>query len=218
MSLSENYFTILKEGVASFEEKKSTFIGSISRARNEEEAREYIKSVKEKNKEARHNVFGYVIGDKMQIQRCSDDGEPQGTGGVPVLEVIKKNNIKDCVIVVTRYFGGILLGTGGLTRAYSKGASMALSNTSIVQRVIGTKINIEISYDLLGKVQYLLEQNNLHIEQIIYEDRVTISLLLETKQAIQIKASIINLTSNKCIINIDDEKYYLKLENRLYCD
>lgn len=218
MSENINYSTVLGEGIASFEEKKSTFTGSISRVNSEEEAKEYIKKVRERNKEARHNVFGYVIGDRMQIQRYSDDGEPQGTGGMPVLEVIRKNNLKDCVIVVTRYFGGILLGTGGLTRAYTKAATMALQQTKIIERVKASTVDVEISYDLLGKVQYFLGQKKVHIEEIKYKDKVTISFYEETDKVSSLTTSIIDLTSNNCFVNLQDEMYYLKYDDRLHND
>lgn len=213
-----DYFTILNEGKASFEEKKSVFIGNIARVSSEEEAKEYISSIKGKNKEARHNVYAYIIGDKMQIQRYSDDGEPQGTGGMPILEVIRKNNLKDCIIVVTRYFGGILLGTGGLTRAYTRSATMAIKETKVVQRVRGSRVCIEIPYDLIGKVQYFLAQNNMYVEATKYEEKVDIYLFVEVDKILSFKSSIIDLTSNDCILTIENEKYYLKQEERLYED
>ena len=99
-----------------FEEKKSLFIGNVKRVENEAEARAFIDEIKSQHKQATHNVYAYVIGENMGIKRYTDDGEPQGTAGIPALEVIKKNGITDCAVVVTRYFGGVLLGTGGLTR------------------------------------------------------------------------------------------------------
>ncbi len=114
------YITVKQEAIDEFKEKKSLFIGYIKRIEEEEEAKAFIEHIKSKHKDATHNVYAYIVGKNFEIQRYSDDGEPQGTAGVPILEVIKKIGITDCVIVVTRYFGGTLLGTGGLIRAYTK--------------------------------------------------------------------------------------------------
>lgn len=209
-------FTILKEASAEFEEKKSIFIGHVQRVSNEEEARSFINKVKCENKEARHNVYAYVIGENMGIQRYSDDGEPQRTGGIPVLEVIKKNGVTDVVVVVTRYFGGILLGTGGLCRAYSKGAALAVKEGGIVEKVSGCALIIHIEYDMMGKVQYSLEQNNIHIENIDFTDKVKIKIFIEAKEVDKIKNKVIEITSANCKLEIKEENMYYKLENRLF--
>lgn len=210
-----SYFTILDKAQASFEERKSEFIGHIKRVENEEEAKEFITEIKSMNKEATHNVYAYVIGKNMGIQRYSDDGEPQGTAGVPVLEVIKKSSITDTVIVVTRYFGGILLGAGGLVRAYSHAASLAISEGKKVEKVEGLKLQIEIDYDLLGKVQYMLNQNEWSIETIDYTDKVLISLFCELEFLDKITTEVINITSNKCSFNKGEVELFFKLGNKL---
>lgn len=210
-----SYFTILDKAQASFEERKSEFIGHIKRVENEEEAKEFITEIKSTHKEATHNVYAYVIGKNMGIQRYSDDGEPQGTAGVPVLEVIKKSSITDTVIVVTRYFGGILLGAGGLVRAYSHAASLAISEGKKVEKVEGLKLQIEIDYDLLGKVQYMLNQNEWSIETIDYTDKVLISLFCELEFLDKITTEVINITSNKCTLNKGEVELFFKLGNKL---
>ncbi|MCJ7690580.1 MAG: YigZ family protein, partial [Clostridiaceae bacterium] len=174
-----SYFTIKDEATAEFKEKKSVFIGHGKRVENEDEAKEFVQEVKNRHKQARHNVYAYIIGENRNIQRYSDDGEPQGTGGIPMLEVLKKNDITDVAIVVTRYFGGILLGTGGLARAYSKGASLAIKEAGIVEKVKGVCIQIVIQYDLLGKMQHLCAESNFHIEHIDYTDAVKIKIYCE---------------------------------------
>ncbi|KZL93757.1 YigZ family protein [Clostridium magnum] len=210
------YFTIKDEVSAQFEEKKSVFIGHIKRIYNEDEAKEFINKIKSEHREARHNVYAYVIGENMGIQRYSDDGEPQGTGGIPVLEVIKKNEITDVVVVVTRYFGGILLGKGGLVRAYSKGAALAVSEGGIVEKVKGLIIDIIIDYDMLGKVQYLFEQNLWHTENIDYTDKVKITMYCPKDVVEVLQSNTVETTNGKCEIIIGDENYYFKLENRLF--
>ncbi len=137
-----SYITIKSFGEDRFEEKKSEFIGYAKRVQNEEEAKAFVNEIKSMHKQAKHNCYAYVIGENKNIQRYSDDGEPQGTAGIPILEVMKKSNITDCAIVVTRYFGGILLGAGGLTRAYIKGAGIALKAAGVVEKVEGLKMSI----------------------------------------------------------------------------
>lgn len=210
------YFTIKDEVSSQFEEKKSIFIGHVKRVYSEDEAKEFINKIKNEQKEARHNVYAYVIGQNMGIQRYSDDGEPQGTGGVPVLEVIKKNEITDVVVVVTRYFGGILLGKGGLVRAYSKGAAMAISDGGIVEKVKGVMIDIILEYDMLGKVQYLFEQKLWHIENTDYTDKVKLLMYCEVDKLEEVQSEIIETTNGKCEIIVGDEEYYFKLDNRLF--
>lgn len=209
------YFTIKNEVSSEFEEKKSIFIGHAKRVYTDEEARAFIDKIKEEHKEARHNVYAYIIGENMGIQRYSDDGEPQGTAGVPVLDVIKKNNVTDVAVVVTRYFGGILLGKGGLVRAYGRGAAEAIKDAEIVEKVLGCALFITIEYDLLGKVQYTCAQNMWHIEDTEYTDKVKIIILSTLEDIEVIKKEITQITSGKCEFNTADKKHYFKLNNRL---
>lgn len=211
-----SYFTVLKESKGEFEEKKSLFIGHVKRVYNEEEARDFINKIKSEHKQATHNVYAYIIGENKGIQRYSDDGEPQGTAGVPVLEVIKKSDIADVVVVVTRYFGGVLLGAGGLVRAYSKGASIAIKEAGIVEKVLGCPIEILIDYDLLGKVQYICSQNLWHIDEIEYTDRVKLCMSNEVLKLEQIKREITDATSGKAIIDSGRPEYYFKLQDKLF--
>ncbi|MCY6370473.1 YigZ family protein [Clostridium ganghwense] len=211
-----SYFTVKNEASDQFEEKKSVFIGHAKRVYSEEEARKFIDKIKNEHKEARHNVYAYVIGENMGIQRYSDDGEPQGTGGVPSLEVIKRKGITDVAIVVTRYFGGILLGTGGLARAYSKGTSIAIEKAEVVEKVKGVQMHITIDYDLLGKVQYVCGQNQWHIEDVEYTDKVCLRILSPLDSVEKVKAKIVEATSGKSEFKLGNKKYYFKLENRLF--
>ena len=147
-----NRVTLLKSGSATLVEKKSEFIGYACPVKDEDEAIEFVKSIKKKHSDARHNVYAYMIG--QNIARYSDDGEPQGTGGIPVLDVIRKSGFTDAVIVVTRYFGGILLGAGGLVRAYSAAAKMAVDDAGIVTYIGKTKTLTR--WILVGKLMSLL--------------------------------------------------------------
>jgi len=210
------YYTILNEGKGKFDEKKSVFLSYAKRVFTEEEAKSFINEIKVHNKNARHNVYAYALGEKMNVQRYSDDGEPQGTGGIPVLGVIKKNEVTDIVVVVTRYFGGILLGIGGLTRAYCKAASLSIDASKIVERVMGLKLEIITNYELLGKLQYLFTQNYWHIENIEYTDRIKISMFCQLDMLEIIKNIINETTSGNTNFQQDEEKLYFKSEKRLF--
>ena len=133
-----------------------------------------------------------------------------------MLEVLKKNNITDVIVVVTRYFGGVLLGTGGLARAYSKGTSLAIKEAGIVEKVNGICLEMVIEYDLLGKLQYLCAQENVHIENVEYTDKVKIKILCEFSNLQKLKSQITGVASGKALFEEDEMKMYFKLENRLY--
>lgn len=211
-----SYITIRDFGEDSFIEKKSEFIGYAKRCESEEEAKAFVSEIKNKHKQATHNCFAYVIGENMGIQRYSDDGEPQGTAGIPILEVMKKSNITDCAIVVTRYYGGILLGAGGLTRAYTKGASIALKAGNVVEKVEGIRLLLHMDYDMLGKIQYKCNENTWHIEDTEYTDKVVVHILSEVEEALKIEKEIIELSNGKIEIIKKDNGVYFKEKNRLY--
>ena len=208
------YRTVKQESRDEFIEKKSTFIGHIKRVQNEEEAKIFINKIKSDHREARHNVYAYIIGENLGIQRYSDDGEPQGTGGIPVLEVIKKAEITDVCVVVTRYFGGILLGAGGLTRAYTKGASIAFKASGIVEKVRAARVIIEIDYELLGKLQYLIDQKGWFLEGIDYGERVILKLVGEEKSNKELIEEVRALSKGKAICNVEDYGLYFKDEGK----
>ncbi|MBQ6213362.1 MAG: YigZ family protein [Ruminococcus sp.] len=150
-----NYLTISENAKASFIEKRSEFIGYISPVRTNDEAVAFINSIKAEHRKARHNVYAYILRED-NISRYSDDGEPQGTAGVPVLDVLKKRGLTDVCVVVTRYFGGILLGGGGLVRAYSHAASLACDAAHIMDMCLCHRLKITADYGMYGKISYLL--------------------------------------------------------------
>ena len=157
----EKYKTVYQGGEGETVEKKSRFIATVIPVKTEEEAIAFIESMKKKYWNATHNCSAYVIGEQFQIQRCSDDGEPSGTAGKPMLDVLLGEEIHDTAVVVTRYFGGTLLGTGGLVRAYTAAAADALSHAVIITRIRGLKVNIATDYNGLGKVQYIVGREKL---------------------------------------------------------
>ena len=147
MAEAELYTTVRNEASAEFEEKRSVFIGHAKHITSEQEALDFVKQIKKKYYDARHNVYAYVLS-SAPVMRYSDDGEPQGTGGIPVLETINKSGVTDVCVVVTRYFGGILLGAGGLVRAYSGAVSACLNEAKIVSNELSSELKIEVSYEL----------------------------------------------------------------------
>lgn len=210
------YYTILRETQDEFEERKSIFIGHIKRVNTEEEAKAFVDQKKEKYKDATHNVYAYIIGENAGIQRYSDDGEPKGTGGIPALEVLKKNDLRNVAVVVTRYFGGIMLGAGGLTRAYSKGAAIAVKAGEIVEKVLGSAVIFDMSYDMLGKVQYLCATKEWHIEDTQYTDTVSVILYIENHKIEEVVTAMSEVSSGKIEYLVEDEEFFFKQENRLY--
>lgn len=210
------YLTIREFGEDEFIEKKSRFIGYAKRCETEEEAKAFVAEIKSKHKQARHNCWAYTVGKNMGIQRYSDDGEPQGTAGIPILEVMKKNNVTDCAIVVTRYYGGILLGTGGLTRAYTKGAAIALKAGGVVEKVEGAKLSFHMEYDMIGKIQYTCIQNLWYIEDTEYSDKVIVHVLAEKSKIEEIEEKMTELSSGKIETTKSEEGIYFKEENRLF--
>ena len=201
------YITIREYGEDSFIEKKSEFIGYAKRVENEEEAKAFVAEIKNKHKQARHNCWAYVIGENMGIQRYSDDGEPQGTVGIPILEVMKKSDITDCAVVVTRYFGGILLGTGGLVRAYAGATKLALEEADLIQKELGKELQVILNYAQIENFKYYCRKNTINIIKEEYSDNVILFIELTNEKFEKIKNEIDNL--NLKVIKIDNitEKY-----------
>ncbi len=194
---------------------KSRFIGYASPINSEDEAIEFINQIRKKHSDATHNVYAYVYGDNNNIQRFSDDGEPSGTAGMPVLNVIKLEGLKNVVVVVTRYYGGVKLGAGGLVRAYTKGAKIGLDSSIIVYKTMFYDILIEIDYTLLGKVENELTKNNYIIKDKVFGENVVLNILCIEEDLEKLKALILNTTSAKCKITMDSSSYYSINDNRL---
>jgi len=187
-------------------EKKSRFIAHVKPVKNEEEALLFISEMKAKFWDATHNVYAYVIGNN-NIQRYSDDGEPSGTAGVPVLEVIKKEGLQDIVVVVTRYFGGTLLGAGGLVRTYGKSAREGIHKAGIVTMKLCHRIIIQSDYTLLGKIQNEIANAGYIIGDINYEEDVTLNIFVPALQTDNFINHLIDITNNRVSIEKKEKKY-----------
>lgn len=193
-------------------EKKSRFIANVSPVLNEDAAKKFIDKIKKKYFDARHNCFAYLINDVQDIMRFSDDGEPNKTAGKPILDVLIGEKIKNCIVVVTRYFGGTLLGTGGLIRAYQKSAKEAIFKAEIVEVKAFNKIHIKTDYSLIGKLKHEANLNNCFIANIIYTNIVEVIIYVECCYADKFIKNIINL-SNNTIKFFKNERELLKVIN-----
>lgn len=202
-----NYFTISEAANASFIEKRSEFIGYISPVKTNDEAVEFINSVKAINRKAKHNVYAYILRHD-NISRYSDDGEPQGTAGVPVLDVLQKRGLTDVCIVVTRYFGGILLGGGGLVRAYTHAASIACDSAHIMSMCECHKLLIETDYSMYGKISYILPNYEIINLSSDFGSNVSLEILVLSEKVDTLVKDLIELTNGAVSINDCGELYH----------
>lgn len=191
-------------GVGELEEKKSRFIATTLPISSQEEALEFIEQMKKKYWDARHNCYAYVLGDRHEIQRFSDDGEPGGTAGKPMLDVLLGEDIHNMAVVVTRYFGGTLLGTGGLVRAYSGAAKEGLAHSVILEKSSGKKLLLTTNYSDLGKVQYLLLENSIPILSEDYGAAVNFEVLVPSEEESKLKELLTDGTNGRIEINDSD--------------
>jgi len=203
----KHFKTVLRETAAEIEEKKSKFIASVKPVFSEDEAVEFINSLKSKYWDATHNVYAYYIGGNNVVQRFSDDGEPSGTAGMPVLEVIKRMEVQDLVVVVTRYFGGTLLGAAGLIRAYSKSASLGIEAAGIVRRQLCFEAGIIVEYPLFGKVQNLVTGEGYSIKDIIYGQDVEIIVYVPVDKIELFTKMIEEATNARAVLVVGDSAY-----------
>ncbi|SES75748.1 uncharacterized protein, YigZ family [Natronincola peptidivorans] len=211
----KEYRTLYKKGLDETIIEKSRFIGYAQPVFSEEAAIQFIEEIKTKHKDATHNVPAYVIGDNHEIQRYSDDGEPSGTAGVPVLELLKKEDLRNVAVVVTRYFGGIKLGTGGLVRAYTKTAKLALNDAKIVVKRAYRLMHIKIDYNLLGKVQNEIIQNGYLIKETQYDDSVHFYTYIKIDEVDSFKKYIIEWTNGRCVIEEQQQDYLVELDGKI---
>jgi len=205
--LQKVYKTLLKNATAEIEEKKSRFIANVKPVQSEEEALEFIKDLKSKYWDATHNVYAYYIVNDSVIQKFSDDGEPSGTAGLPVLEAIKKSGIQNVVVVVTRYFGGTLLGAAGLVRAYGKCAKAGIDEASIVQKILCFQVAVTAGYQLLGKLQSTMLSEGYYIENVKYEKDVEFSVYVPVDRLESFNYLIYDITNAKAVLETGPKMY-----------
>lgn len=204
---------LLSGGSGQIEEKKSVFIANIARADSEEEATAFIEMMKKKYWDARHNCSAFVIGERGELTRCSDDGEPSGTAGRPMLEVLLRENIKNIVVVVTRYFGGTLLGTGGLVRAYTQAVKEGLNDCKIGVLRMGVPLALTTDYNGIGKILYLLSAMGLTPKDSDYGEKVTLQVLVPVEEKDRLVRDITEATAGKTEILQENPISYVDNES-----
>lgn len=204
----EQYIMLSKGAQAELIEKKSRFIATICPVSSEEEAAAFIEEMKKKYYDARHNCSAFVIGSKGELTRSSDDGEPSGTAGRPMLEVLTGSGIRNIAVVVTRYFGGVLLGTGGLVRAYSGAVKMALEQCETITRRYGVQMLIKTDYNGVGKIQYLLGSKDVVIQDSVYAADVQMTILVPIGEYDRLCKELVEATNGRVGLEEVEKLYY----------
>ncbi|HCR83158.1 YigZ family protein [Muricomes intestini] len=210
-----DYKTVYQSGSAEVVEKRSRFIADVFPVSSEEEVLDCLEHVKGQYRDARHHCWACVIGAEGVLERLSDDGEPGGTAGKPILEVIRGQALRDVLIVVTRYFGGTLLGTGGLVRAYTAAAREGLAHSIIITKIHGAKLKIAIEYTELGKLQHFFAERGLASVGIEYTEQVEMEVMVPLKEADGVAAEIIEETNGKSDIRKDGEYWYAQTGTKI---
>jgi uncharacterized YigZ family protein len=209
--MENSEFLLLIEGAeAEIVEKKSRFIATIQPVSNEEEALAFVAQMKKKYYDARHNCWAFIVGEDNVVAKCSDDGEPSGTAGRPMLEVLTGSGIHNIAVVVTRYFGGVLLGTGGLVRAYQGALKEALPLCKTAAQRYGVRLKIKTDYNMIGKIQYILANNNINIEDSVYGADVEITALIPIEDYNRLTTQITEATSAKAVLEEEERIYFFK--------
>lgn len=211
-NIVESYRVLLEGGEGEYVEKKSRFIATVRKCVNEEEAAAFIEEIKKKYWDARHNCSAFVLGSRGELTRCSDDGEPAGTAGRPMLEVLLGEEIRDVAVVVTRYFGGVLLGTGGLVRAYTQAVKAGLQNCSTGRMRRGWEVEISTDYNSIGKILYLLGNAGIEPLESNYTDAVSLRVLMSAKDVERIRKEMVEATSGKVGFEKCRELYFVDRE------
>ena len=213
--MPEEYKLAYRGGTGEIVEKKSRFIADVMPVSSEDEAQAFIADIKKKYWDARHHCFAYVIGDRHELARFSDDGEPGGTAGKPMLDVLMGEDIHNVAVVVTRYFGGVLLGTGGLVRAYSGAVQAGLAASTVIEKHHGISLQVTTDYTGIGKIQYIAGERSLPILDSEYTDKVVLKLLVPDDQVEEVKKAITEGTNGRAGLEKDAELYFAKVNGEV---
>ncbi len=204
-----SYKTVSDGAQTVYIDKKSKFIANVKPVETEEDALEFLAQIKKQYSDASHNVYAYII-DENNITRYSDDGEPGGTAGMPVLDTIRKEGLVDVIVVVTRYFGGTLLGTGGLVRAYTASAKSGLTEAGIVTMTLCNTVEIKADYTLIGRIQYKISSENYILEDTAYGDYVTFKICCRIGDTERFLEDMVDLTDGRIEYSVSEEPKYIK--------
>ncbi|WP_297964370.1 YigZ family protein [uncultured Anaerovibrio sp.] len=201
------YKTTADFGTSYYEIQKSKFYTYTAHVEDEAAAREFVQRIKKKHFDARHNCSAWILGHDSSQQKSNDDGEPGGTAGNPILEAIKQHGLTNIVVVVTRYFGGIKLGAGGLIRAYNHSASLGIEATPQVEVKPFSRVAVDLDYTMLGTVENWVRSNNVRTEETEYTDRVKVNLLIEPNDVEAVQRELVDLTSGRGVIHVGKPEY-----------
>jgi len=204
----EKYWTVFDDGTDEIIEKKSRFIAYIAQAETEAEALEYIEKLKKKYWDARHHCYAFRIGTEQVLERCSDDGEPGGTAGKPMLEVLTGRGLYNVVAVVIRYFGGTLLGTGGLVRAYTKSIQAGIEAAVLVEKQLGYLTELECDYSFYGKIQYITATEGIYMLDTRYADLVTVRLLIPLDKIGLLRKKLMEASCGTILLDEGEQVYF----------
>ncbi|OUP17605.1 YigZ family protein [Lachnoclostridium sp. An196] len=210
----EQYKTVYEGGTGEIVEKKSRFIANVRPVETEEEALAFIEEMKKKYWDARHNCSAYILGERQEQMRCSDDGEPSQTAGKPMMDVLDGAGLTNTAVVVTRYFGGTLLGTGGLVRAYSAAVQEGLKNSRIITKYWGTELLVGTDYNGIGKLQYLFGQRQIPILDAEYTDQVQFTVLVPVSRVQEIRKAVTEATSGQASMEEKRSLYYAEVDGK----
>ena len=202
------YLTIRETGKGEYEEKKSRFLGEAIHVESEEEASAHVTRIRKQYYDARHHCYAWVIGEGSERKKSADDGEPSGTAGQPILKVIEGSGCTNVMVIVTRYFGGTLLGTGGLVRAYTQAARAAVENAETVRMCLCRKLAVTVEYGALDRLLYELRRDGTEMGETEYAAQVTLHLIVEEGRADALETKITALTSGSAVIEIEEEGFF----------
>ncbi|MCM1540585.1 MAG: YigZ family protein [Blautia sp.] len=211
-NITESYRVLLEGGEGEYVEKKSRFIATVRKCESEGEAAAFIEEMKKKYWDARHNCSAFVIGARGELTRCSDDGEPGGTAGRPMLEVLLGEEIRNVAVVVTRYFGGVLLGTGGLVRAYTRAVKAGLANCALGRMRYGWEVEIGTDYNGIGKILYLLGNAGIEPLESSYTDVVNLRILIPAEEGERMRKEMVEATGGRVRFEKCREYYFVDRE------
>lgn len=212
--MTEQYKIVYEGGEGELVEKKSRFIATVRPVKTEEEANQFVEEMRKKYWDARHNCWAFILGERQEFKRCSDDGEPSQTAGKPMMDVLTGAGLTDVAVVVTRYFGGTLLGTGGLVRAYSGAVQEGLKNSTVITKYLGVKLSVTTDYNGVGKLQYLFGQKEIPILSAEYTDKVVFAVLVESSRIQEIKKAITEATSATAQMEESDPVYFAEINGK----
>ena len=217
---SQRYKILYKEGEAEISEKKSRFIAHIAPAQTEEEAQVFIEKIKKQYWDARHNCYAYILKGEgaTPTARCSDDGEPSQTAGKPMLDVLMGEGLMDVCAVVTRYFGGTLLGTGGLIRAYTKSTQEGIKESMVIEKCLGVMLSLTCDYTTSGKIQYLTATEHIPVLDTVYTDNVTFEMIVPVEEVGSVEKKFMEASMGKAVLKKGEETYYAEIDGKISYD